>query len=144
MSGYSPYLGELHPAEQHSTRVFHFADGEYLQLTDDHIVGGSAGDFLLAKEVTIGSLIGARTVKSITYVQNTWTCCPLTKVGTIIVNGAPVSCFAFSVHWLAKLGFIPVTHLGICAADIPAYVHGIRNFHASIPNFIRRHLPVYV
>lgn len=143
-SGFSSYLGELHPAEQHRTRIFNFADGSSLQVTEDHIVGDGAGGFLLAKHVTVGSFIGTREVKSITFTEKTWTCCPLTRSGTLIVNGAPVSCFACSAHWLARIGFFPVTHLGLSNSDIHAYVNGIIRFHASIPHFLRRLLPVYI
>jgi hypothetical protein len=144
VSGFSPYLGELHCAEQHPTRTFLLGNGNSLELTDDHIVGDGAGGFLLAKDVNVGSQIGAQEVKAITFSKNSWTCCPLTRSGTIIVNGAPVSCFAHSAHWLAKIGFLPVTHLGICSSDIPAYVRGIIRFHASLPLFLRNVLPLYI
>jgi len=144
-SGFSTYLGELHPAGQHATRSFHFGNGEYLQLTDDHVVGGRfPGQFMLSKQVEVGAFIGEREVKEITYEKETWTCCPLTRAGTIVVNGAPVSCFACCSHWIARLGFLPLTHLSLSSPDIPLYVANIRKFHASLPRFVRQLLPVYV
>jgi predicted GTPase len=145
-TGYSIYLGELHSSFQNPTLTFHFGNNNgYLQVTEDHIVGGAAGvGFKLAKQFTVGEYIGLRKVEKITYEQEVWTCCPLTQSGTIIVNGAPVSCFACSAHWLAKLGFIPVTHLGLYNADIPRYVNNIIQFHSTLPQFVRQLLPVYL
>lgn len=72
------------------------------------------------------------------------TCCPLTKAGTIIVNGTPVSCFAHAAHWISKLGFFPLTHGFVSSNNVPKYVDKLIDIHYSLPKFIRKRLPVYL
>jgi len=143
-SGFSNYLGEFHSSVQNATLTFHFGSGEHLQVTEDHLVGSNTGYFLPAKQYAIGSYIGSRIVERITHEQEVWTCCPLTQSGTIIVNGAPVSCFACVDHWLAKVVLMPLTHFGFYLKDIPGYVDILVKLHSSLPQFVRQFLPIYL
>lgn len=102
------------------------------------------GNFVLAKNITVGDLIGNLQVQRI---LSTWqhVCCPLTRSGTIVVNGAPVSCFAFSNHWLARIGFMPANLLSFFGKlDSKEYTRNIRAFHAGLPLLVRSLLPVYI
>lgn len=82
-TGFSSYLGELHPAAPFNTITFHFNGGLYnynnpssnvfnmsigntLQVTGDHNVKNINNQYVLAKRIKVGDIIGSQLVQVLT------------------------------------------------------------------------------
>lgn len=115
-SGFEDYMGLFHANTLSETVVLQLGNVSQVELTSDHLIAAAASGFKYAGHVTVGERLvmhgvngdpSAAIVTKI-HVSKTLVAAPLTRSGTIIINGVVVSCYAtIPYHGLAHAVFFP-------------------------------------
>ena len=134
-TGYQDFLGMFHSNLQAETLVLELNTTQSVELTHDHLIRTTTG-FKFADRVAIGEALvmpmgQSATVTGITSSKSI-VAAPLTRSGTIVVNGVVVSCYAkIPYHSLAHAMFLPY-RLNL-VSSLSLWASTLMNLHSLLP-----------
>ena len=144
--GYKPYIGSMHDAGFGPTLLLRIANGRSIELTHEHLIKTEAG-FVPAAEVAVGTLVatvtedGEHALQPVVAIaeSSSEAVAPLTRSGTVVVNGVVVSCYAgIRSHAAANALSMPA-RLGI-VTDRHAYLRALVWLYHRLPGAVRAHI----
>lgn len=133
-AGWSLYVGNIHAGSVQPTLII-YTKNSSVELTLDHLIkNGSV--FIHASSVAVGDIL---TGSEVTRIHNgtSHVTSPLTKSGTLVVNGFVLSCYAnVYSHTVARISTLPVS-AGIIA-NVSMYFQMLAGLYNNMPKFVRR------
>ena len=120
--------------------------GRSVELSHDHLIKTEAG-FVHAAAVAVGTVVasvdehGSESLQPVVNIAagSAEVAAPLTRSGTIVVNGVVLSCHAaVRSHTVANVALVPV-RLGL-VTDMQSYVRALVWLYDRLPGFMKAHL----
>lgn len=115
--GYQAYMGDIHGGSAQPTVIIRTGGNTSVELTGHHLVKTASGGFVHAKDIAVGDRLAAHTVTGVDS-GHSFEVSPMTRSGTIVVNGVVLSCYADVLsHTVMNLALAPA-RLGVAGLQV--------------------------
>ena len=128
--GYSGFISYIHEGSIQPTVVLYTDNKKSVELTRDHLIKTNKG-YVHASDVEVGDVLSKYKVVA-TEAGQTYVVSPLTRSGSIVINGFTLSCYANVLsHNIANLALAPIRMRMI--KGITTYVKMLVTFYNALP-----------